>query len=250
MKTLKIVTLALMGLLVSCNADKAESKNQNEGNNPVVEKVAEKKAPLKQIKKGLPTIGLIMYNQVLMTEVTAPIDVFTKPSEEGVQLFNVITIAETMDPVVSEEGLIMLPDYTFSNCPELDIIFVPSAYDMSTTVKNDNIVNFIKQQNTHTDYTVSNCAGAHLIGESGIADGMKIVTYIGGGEELQENYPNLKVQDDASVSYVEDGKFISSNGNLASYISSLELLEKLTDKKHRKRVEANLYLDRLQNWGK
>jgi len=104
--------------------------------------------------------------------------------------------------------------------------------------------------NKNTDYTVSNCAGATLIGEAGIADGRRIVTWIGGGADLQKNYPNLKVQDDSKVSFVEDGKFMSSNGNLATYISSLELLEKLTNREHRKFVESHLYLDRLQQWKK
>lgn len=202
----------------------------------------------KKLNPDLPIIGLLMYDDVLTTELTAPMDVFTKLTEDGKQLFNVITIAETYDFVVSEEGLKMFPDYTLGNAPKLDIIIVPSAYDMSLQVKNQNLVDFIKSQNNNTEYTVSNCAGATLIGESGIADGRKIVTWIGGGEDLQKSYPNLKVQDDGEVSYMEDGKFLSSNGNLASYISSLELLEKLTDKEHRKFVESYLYLDRLQNW--
>jgi len=204
----------------------------------------------KKLDPDLPVIGLLMYDDVLTTELTAPIDVFTKYTEGGKQLFNVITIAESYDFIVSEEGLKMFPDYTFDNCPKLDIIIVPSAYDMSLQVKNQNLVNFIKAQNNNTEYTVSNCAGATLIGEAGIANGKKIVTWIGGGEDLQKNYPNLKVQDDEKVSFVEDGKFLSSNGNLASYISSLELLEKLTSKEHRKFVESYLYLDRLQNWKK
>jgi transcriptional regulator GlxA family with amidase domain len=95
---------------------------------------------------------------------------------------------------------------------------------------------------------VSNCAGAQLIGKSGIADGKKIVTWIGGGAQLQEDYPNLIVQDDSSVMFIEDGKFLSSNGNLASYISALELLEKMTSPAHREFVESYLYLDRLKRW--
>lgn len=205
---------------------------------------------VKSLDPNLPTIGILMFNNVLMTELTAPLDVFAKHSEDGKQLFNVITIAENYDMFTSEEGLKMFPDYTFSTAPKLAIIFVPSAYDMTNQVKNKNLVEFIKNQNVHTDYTVSNCAGATLIGETGIADGKKIVTWIGGGTELQKKYPNLKVQDDSTISFVEDGKFMSSNGNLASYISSLELLEKLTSKKHRKFVESYLYLDRLQQWKK
>jgi transcriptional regulator GlxA family with amidase domain len=205
---------------------------------------------LKPIQEGLPIIGLLAYEGVLLTEVTAPLDVFVKKDVNGKEMFNVIVIAETEAPIVSEEGLKILPDYTFSNAPKLDVLFVPSAYDMHAQVHNKKIGAFIKEQNKHADYVVSNCAGAQLIGESGIADGKKIVTWIGGGKQLQMDYPKLIVQNDSLVTYVEDGKFSSSNGNLATYVSSLALLEKLTSLEHRRFVESYLYLDRLQNWKK
>lgn len=205
---------------------------------------------LKPFNKALPTIGLLMYNGVLTTEVTATADVFAKPSEDGKQLFNVITIAETNKPIISEEGLKIIPDYTFANCPKLTVLFVPSAYDMYSQVHNPAIVEFIKMKNKETEYTVSNCAGAQLIGESGIAEGKKIVTWIGGGKQLHIDYPNLLVQDDSLVSYVEDGKFISSNGNMITYIAALELLEKMTSPAQRKFVESYLYIDRLATWKK
>jgi transcriptional regulator GlxA family with amidase domain len=119
---------------------------------------------------------------------------------------------------------------------------------MYAQVRNEKMVDFIKKKNKETKYIVSNCAGAQLIGKSGIADGHKIVTYIGGGKQLQKEYPNLKVQNDSLITFVEDGKFSSSNGNLTSYISALRLLEKMTSTEHRKFVESYLYIDRLQNW--
>ncbi|GAA0890776.1 DJ-1/PfpI family protein [Fulvivirga kasyanovii] len=243
MKNMKILAPVLIVILSACNTEKAQN-NQDQ----VSEEVATESAQLKAIKEDLPTIGLLMYDGVLTTEVTAALDVFAKPSEGGEQLFNVITIAETDAPLISEEGLKMIPDYTFKNCPALNVLIVPSAYDMHAQVNNSKIVSFIKEKNNETQYTVSNCAGAHLIGASGIADGKKIVTWVGGGKELQKNYPNLLVQDDSLISYVEDGKFLSSNGNLATYISSLELLEKLTSEKHRQFVESYLYIDRLRDW--
>ncbi|WP_317166908.1 DJ-1/PfpI family protein [Winogradskyella schleiferi] len=196
----------------------------------------------------MPTIGLLMYNGVLQIEVIATSDVFAKPSADGKQLFNVVSIAETKDPITTEEGMHFVPDYTFENCPELTALFVPSAYDMFAQVHNEKILNFIRAKNKEAEYVVSNCAGAQLIGASGIADGKKIVTWIGGGEQLQKEYPNLKVQNDSLVTFVEDGKFSSSNGNLASYISALNLVEKMTSAEHRKFVESYLYLDRLQDW--
>ncbi len=203
---------------------------------------------IKPFNKDLPTIGLLIYEGVLITEVTATADVFSKPTKDKVQLFNVITIAEHKNPMVTEEGIALVADYTFKTCPKLEAIFVPSAYDMHTQIRNQDLIQFIRDKNKETTYTVSNCAGAKLIGASGIAKGKKIVTYIGGGKQLQKDYPDLLVEDDAITTYMEDGKFSSSNGNLASYISALHLLEKMTSKEHRKFVESYLYLDRLQDW--
>ncbi len=245
-KATTISILALAIIILGCNT---KSSNQSDNNEIVSEASSDTLTKhLKPFKPELPTIGLLMYNGVLQSEVIATSDVFAKLSKEGEQLFNVISISETKNPITTEEGMKFVPDYTFENCPKLTVLFVPSAYDMYAQVHNNKIVDFIKQKNKETTYTVSNCAGAQLIGQSGIADGYKIVTWIGGGRQLQIDYPNLKVQNDSLITFVEDGKFISSNGNLASYVSALELLEKMTSIDHRKFVESYLYLDRLQNW--
>lgn len=202
------------------------------------------------LTEGLPIVGVLVYPKVLGTEVAAPIDVFAKHAEDGSKLFNVITIAQVDGTITTEEGLRIVPDYTFADAPELDVLVVPSAYDMHSIRQEEPLIRFIQEQDRHTDYTMSNCAGAQLIGAAGIADGRKIVTWIGGGEELKQLYPKLDVQDDATVAYVEDGKFLSSNGNLASYISALELLEKMTTPEHRAFIEGYLYLERLQGWGR
>lgn len=250
MKKSRIIAFIFTVLLMACNAeDKSLTNEASEANNTELESDTLTKH-LRPINDKLPTIGLLMYNGVLQSEVIATSDVFAKLSAEGEQLFNVITIAETEKAITTEEGMHFVPDYTFDNCPKLTALFVPSAYDMYAQVHNVSIVNFIKNKNNETDYIVSNCAGAQLIGESGIADGHKIVTWIGGGDQLQLDYPKLIVQDDSLVTFVEDGKFSSSNGNLASYISALNLLEKMTSTEHRKFVESYLYLDRLVDWSK
>jgi len=113
---------------------------------------------------------------------------------------------------------------------------------LESQVHNKNTVKFIRKKNEETEYTISNCAGAQLIGAAGIAKGHKIVTYVGGGKQLQKDHPQLNVKNDSLVTYVEDGRFYSSNGNLASYISALNVVEEMTSAKHRKFVESYLYL--------
>lgn len=196
---------------------------------------------------SLPTVGILTFEGVLMTEVTAPIDVFSKSNSEGKKLFNVVLVARSINPVAMETGMRVLPDFTLNDCPDLDVLIVPSSYDMAQIIDSQEILQFVQTKDRSSKYTMSNCAGAYLIGASGVGDGKKIVTYVGGGKELQSNFPKLSVQDDRRVSFVKDGKLVSSNGNLASYISALEVLESLTDKNHREHVERSLYLERLRN---
>ncbi|RKF04365.1 DJ-1/PfpI family protein [Tenacibaculum lutimaris] len=249
MKNLSIISLLIFTIItVSCNSEKSKTNKKTDEVENVMSPSDTLTKHLKPFNPDLPTIGLLMFNGVLQGEVIATSDVFGKVDKKGKQLFNVVTIAETAKPITTEEGMHFVPDYTFDDCPKLTALFVPSAYDMYAQVHNNKVVDFIKTKNQETQYTVSNCAGANLIGKSGIADGHKIVTWIGGGEQLQKDYPSLKVQNDSLVTFIKDGKFLSSNGNLASYISALELLEIMTNTEHRKFIESYLYLDRLKNW--
>ena len=244
MKFRIITGLIFAIILTSCNSEKSKKIQENNTEKEIAMEVKH----LKSLKAELPTIGVLMYNGILQSEVVAVFDVFSKPSEDEKQLFNVVAISESENPILTEEGMRFIPDFTFKNAPKLTALFVPSANDMSKQIHNKKVVNFIKEKNKEAKYMVSNCAGAELIGVSGIANGKKIVTWIGGGKQLQIDYPNLKVQNDSLVTFVEDGKFSSSNGNLATYISALNLVEKMISSEHRKYVESYMYLDRLQNW--
>lgn len=193
----------------------------------------------------LPKIGILIFEEFLANEVVAPLDVLTKAQENGKPLFNVFLVAEKDTIYVSEEGLKIIPDLTIGNCPDLDVLIVPSSMNPDNQTKNQVLVNFIKKQSEKAEYTASHCAGAFLLGEAGIADGKQVVTYCGGSEALQNDYPNVLVQDDTANAVVTDGNIISSNGNLVSYLASLELLEKMAGTEQRKQVENELLIHKL-----
>lgn len=119
MRQLGILIMTGFIILSGCTTNKTKKASQQLDASQTIKQRDIPTKHLKTINKNLPTIGLLVYDDVLVTEVTAASDVFSKPTEGGKQLFNVITIAEKEDPIVSEEGLKILPDYTFQNCPEL-----------------------------------------------------------------------------------------------------------------------------------
>jgi len=200
----------------------------------------------KDVNPVLPTIGIVIFDGVLTNEVVAPIDVFTKSDSNGNRLFNVVLIAEEQRVILTEEGLSILPDFTFTDSPKLNVIVVPSSMNPENQTSDSNLVNFIKKKSKSADYTASHCAGAFLLGEAGVAKNKKIVTYCSGGEALQKKYPSILVMDDSKNAVVKDGNIISSNGNLVSYIASLDLLEIMTSKAQRKYVENELLLYKLK----
>lgn len=200
----------------------------------------------KTINQDIPTIGILIFEGVIINEVVAPLDVFSNPNIDKKQLFNVITIATENKTYKSAHGLKIAPDYIIDNVPNLKVLVVPSSYNPENQTSDKKLIDFIKEQNKTTDYIASHCAGAWLIGEAGIAENKEIVTYVTGGEYLKKDYPSLNVADDNKVSVIQDGKFISSNGSLVSYTASFDLLEKLTDKEHRKFVESSILFDRIK----
>ncbi len=199
-----------------------------------------------QRNNQLPIIGILVFEGFLANEVVAPLDVFTKAKENEKPLFNVLLVAETTNIYTSEEGLKVIPDVTIENCPDLDVLVVPSSMNPDKQVHDKALIDFIKKQNDKTTYTASHCAGAFLLGESGVANGKQIVTYCGGSDQLQNDYPKLMVLNDSTNTVVTDGKIISSNGNLVSYLASLELLEKMAGKKQRQLVENELLINKLK----
>lgn len=195
---------------------------------------------------NLPIIGILIFDGFLTNEAVAPLDVFSKKDSTGKKLFNVVLIAKENRPYTSEDGLRVLPDFDFENCPSLKVLVVPSSMNPDHQVNDRQLVAFVKKISDSTDYTASHCAGAFILGASGVAAGKKMVTYCGGAEALQMNYPSLLVQDDTTTATMRDGRIFSSNGNLVSYISSLELLEELTSIEHRQHVEAELLIHKLK----
>ncbi len=238
----KLVPICLISLLfVGCFQSKQKTMEPNK------ERIVPLEKTVAPTDLALPSIGILLFEGVIMNEVVAPMDVFSCRNKTNEQLFNVFTIAIENKIFTSANGLKIMPDYTIDNLPKLDVLVLPSSYEPLQLTTNVKLVHFVQEQSKTTQYLASHCAGAFLLGEAGVADGLKIVTYVTGGKPLQTQYPKLKVEDDALVSFVQDGPVISSNGSLVSYLASFELLEKLTNKAHRNFAESSLLLDRLQN---
>ena len=192
-------------------------------------------------------IGILVFDGFLTSDVTAPIEVFGAATKKAwFSSYEVVVISTTKNKtVVSEEGLKIIADKTIYDELKLDVLIVPSAYEMDSHLNNKDLIDYIKKQSQSASWMASNCSGAFLLGKAGVLDGKNATTWAGGEEGLSKAYPKIKVQYDQNV--VIDHKVITSNGGPVSYQAAFELLEKLSSEKFANEISEAIQFNRLKS---
>lgn len=191
------------------------------------------------------TVGILIFDGFLTSEVTGPFEIFG--SEHIKNDINVVLISENDRVIKSHENLPLKAHYTFANCPKLDVLIVPSSYNAEASNLNKNVVSFVRKKSKEVSYLASHCAGAFILGEAGLLDNKRVMTYVGGAKELKKSFPNAIVEPEGDIRVLVDGNLISSNGGIASYEASLVLLDMLTDRQTAETVSAYLTWNRISN---
>ena len=86
-------------------------------------------------------IGLVMYPGMTALDIIGPQQVFSALS--NVQIHR---IWKTLDAIATDDGMRILPDTTFANCPTLDLICVGGGLGQTAAVNDDEAIDFFRQQ--------------------------------------------------------------------------------------------------------
>jgi transcriptional regulator GlxA family with amidase domain len=193
-------------------------------------------------------IGVLVYDGVLTSDVTAPLEVFgAASSKPWFSDYEVITIGINESTAIeTEEGLQIGVDRWVGESPAVEALVLTSSYAMDELLANPSLIAFIKATNSSADLMLSNCSGALLLAESGVLNGRRATTWAGGENEMQATYPEVKVQADVNV--VVDGKYVTSNGSLISYEAALIGLAKMSSVENAKEVFDHLQMGRMTSW--
>ncbi len=162
---------------------------------------------------------------------------------------NTFTVANTLQPVTSFEGVRILPDFDYTNdsIPKIDILVVPSAeHHLDTDLEDTVMIDFVKRVSKDALFVTSHCDGAFVLAKAGLLDSVASTTFPSDIEKYKNMFPHLKVKD--SVLFVHDGKFITSAGGAKSFEAALYLCEFLYGKEIAMSLAKGLVIDwDLQN---
>jgi len=190
-------------------------------------------------------VAFLLMDGTYNTEFTAPYDIFQHTQyRKGIKAMNTFTVANTLNPITTFEGVRILPDfdYTKAQLPRIDILVVPSAeHHLDTDLKDTTMLNFVKKIDTQALFMTSHCDGAFVLAKAGVLDHVISTTFPSDIDTYKEMFPQLQVKD--SVLFVHDGKYITSAGGAKSFEAALYLCELLYGKEIADSLARGLVID-------
>ena len=229
-----IITLFGTILLLSCS-----EANKPSANNVALERI------LPELKPNRYNVAFLIMNGTYNTEFTAPYDIFQHTQyRENIKAMNTFTVANTLQPITTFEGVRILPDfdYTKDSLPQIDILVVPSAeHHLDTDLEDTVLIDFVKKTNQTATFMTSHCDGAFVLAKAGLLDTVASTTFPSDIQKYKEMFPQLNVKD--SVLFVHDGKYITSAGGAKSFEAALYLCEYLYGKEIAQSLAGGLVID-------
>lgn len=190
-------------------------------------------------------VAFLIMEGVYNTELTAPYDVFQHTKfRDGIKAMNTFTVANTHEAITSFEGLRILPDFNYltDSIPPVDILVVPSAeHHLDTDLEDQEMINWVAYAGSKAQYITSHCDGAFVLAEAGLLDGLRTTTFPSDIDAYRNRYPHLEVVE--GVSFVHDGRAITSAGGARSFDAALYLCELLYGIEITQQIAQGLVID-------
>ena len=177
-------------------------------------------AQVAERKKNAKTVGIVLYEGFEVLDVFGPIEMWGYVKE-----FNVVTVAEKAGAVRSTQGIEVVAQYSFEDCPPIQILMVPGGLGTTRELENTALLDFLRKRHADTEITTSVCSGSALLARAGLLDGHKATSNKLFFERATAQ--SDKVDWIREARWVDDGKVITSSGVSAGMDMALHLVRRL-----------------------
>ncbi len=170
-------------------------------------------------------VGMLLFPDAEELDVVGPFEVFGMLAKHIDQEWQVVTVAETAQPVACAKGLVVTPDRSFDACPPLDVLVVPGGFGTRREVDNEQLVGFVRRQGARCRWVTSVCTGAFILHRAGFLNGRRATTHWA-ALDLLRALPDVDVVEQR---FVVDGNVITAAGVSAGIDMALYLVGQVND---------------------
>jgi len=173
-------------------------------------------------------LGIVVFDEIEVLDFCGPFEVFsvTRLNEERRREepspFEVLLVSQFNRTITTTGGMKVLPDFTFENCPALDILIVPGGWGTRIEMGNEAMLSFVRARAMNVEILASVCTGALILGSAGLLDGLQATTHWRSLQMMQELFPKVRVDSESHV--IQQGKIITSAGISAGIDMALHIV--------------------------
>lgn len=187
--------------------------------------------------------AFVVVDGVYNSELIAPLDILEHSRYHSPEhFFKCFVVSPNGKPIKTAEGLTIHADFSFANCPAIDVLIIPSTEtSMTEDLKEGPYIQWVSQQVDKAQVVLTLCDGAFPLAQTGRLNGLNATTFPGDQERFAAMFPQVKVHRD--VLFVHDGKFITSVGGAKSYEPAIYLAQQWFGEKVAKGLARGLVIE-------
>jgi cyclohexyl-isocyanide hydratase len=162
-------------------------------------------------------VGFVIYPGMTTLDIVRPQAVFS--SLPGIKLHR---IWKSLEPIEGDDGMVVVPDTTFADCPLLDVLCIGGGLGQMAVVDDPEVLEFLKKQGSTAKFITSVCGGSEFLAKAGLLQGYRAATHWA----MREQLAKLGVEV-GTERVVIDGNRMSGGGVTAGIDFGLRIAETL-----------------------
>jgi cyclohexyl-isocyanide hydratase len=113
-------------------------------------------------------IGFLLYDQLTQLDLTGPAQLLSRMPGAHVDY-----VAASLDPVMSDCRLALMPTVTMADAGQFDLLCVPGGYGCSAVMNDDAALDWLRAQAPGLTWLTSVCTGSLILAAAGLLNGRK-----------------------------------------------------------------------------
>lgn len=123
-------------------------------------------------------VGILIFENAEVLDFAGPFEVFSVTSQiNGYESFNVFTVAKDDVIISAVNGLLVKPNYTITNHPDIDILIIAGGQGTRKLLDDSELLEWVRKIHSSNELTLSIYTGAGVLAKLGLLEGKPYCTH-------------------------------------------------------------------------